>query len=322
MDIFTHFLIGIIISIFTLNSFGFEFVLFGGLMAVLADFDIFLEPFKKFRRSNLLSHKGISHSFFVGLLISMPFAFIFTLITHHSFLITWTIGFVFYDLHIILDFMGASKIPLLFPFTKKRFRFFIDRAINIYLALISGGIIMFYLIAFFLWPELYFSKLINYISGFYLIYLSYRMITKIWIQFRLPKNSYYIPGLLPFTYYIYQNQNSENFNIYRLIKKVQFVSREWVLLESKIMNDTLDMKYLEKTLRLSKKYIFFSKWQYIIPTFHKNEKSFITILSLAESYSSGRMYSLTVAFDLVSNTILNEFESFNNKIRTLSSEIR
>ncbi|MFX0177979.1 MAG: metal-dependent hydrolase, partial [Candidatus Hodarchaeota archaeon] len=319
MDIFTHFLLGIIISIFTLNSFGFEIVLFGGIMAVIADFDIFLEPFKKFRTSNLLSHKGISHSFFSGLLISLPFALIFTFITNHSFLIVWMIGFVFYGLHVILDFMGASKIPLLFPFIKKRFRFFIDRAINIYLALISGCFILFYLIIFFVWPELYFSNLIFYIFGFYIVYLSYRIFTKVWIQLNLPENSHYIPGLLPFTYLIYQNQNSENFIIYKLIKKVQFISKETKLLDSKIKNDTLEMKYFEQVLILSKKYIFFSKWKFIFPILQKNEKIIVIILSLAESYASGRMYSLKVTFDLATNKILNEIEGFNKKIQTMSS---
>ncbi len=148
MDYFTHNLIGFLLSFFTLKSLGLPFIIFGGIMAILPDLDVFLEPIKIFRNSKLLSHKGISHSFFGAFIISAITGGIFSIITGELYIISWIIGFSFYSLHVILDFLVASKIPLLFPFSKRRFRFFIDRAINPFLAIISGVLSIFSLISY------------------------------------------------------------------------------------------------------------------------------------------------------------------------------
>ncbi len=313
MDFFSHFLIGILISIFTLNKLSFSVVLYAGVMSVLADFDIILEPLQLIKKSNLLAHKGISHSFSYAAIITAITGSIFSIITGEQFFLAWLIGFLFYSLHNILDFLTASKIPILYPFSKKRYRFFIDRAINIFLATISVSIILFYFIIFFLWPELYFSPLVYYFLGFYVVYFTYRLLTKIWVQFRLPKNMYYIPGIIPFTYLVYENKKSEEIISFKLIKKFQFRSKNSKLIESEIKLFSNEMKLFEKAVLLSKKYPFFSKWEFITPIIEKDEKNIIVILFLAESFMSNHMYSLKIVFDLVKNKIVNEVEGFNIK---------
>jgi len=316
MDFFSHFLIGIIISIFTLNELSFSIVLYAGVMSVLADFDIILEPIQLIKKSNLLAHKGISHSFFFAAIITAITGSVFSIITGEQFFLAWLIGFLFYSMHIILDFLTASKIPILFPLSKKKYRFFIDRAINIFLATISGSIILFYFIVFFLWPELYFSNLINYFLGFYVVYFTYRILTKIWVQFKLPKYMYYIPGILPFTYLVYENKKSEEILSFKLIKKFQFRSKNSILIESEIKQLSNEMKLFEKAVLLSKKYSFFSKWEFIIPVIKKDEKNIIVILFLTESFMSGHMYSLKIVFDFVKNKLVNEVEGFNYKVKS------
>ena len=305
MDFFSHFLIGILISIFTLNKLSFSIVLYAGVMSVLADFDVILEPLQLIKKSNLFAHKGISHSFFSAAIVTAITGSIFSIITGEQFFLAWLIGFLFYSIHNILDFLTASKIPILYPISKKRYRFFIDRAINIFLATISGSIILFYFIIFFLWPELYFSNLVNYFLGFYVVYFTYRILTKIWVQFRLPKNMQYIPGIFPFTYLVYENKKSEENISFKLIKKFQFRSKNSKLIESEIKMFSNEMKLFEKTVLVSKKYSFFSKWEFIIPVIKKDEKNVIVILFLSESFTSGRVYSLKVVFDLAKNKTSN-----------------
>ncbi len=318
MDFFSHFLIGILISIFTLNKLSFSIVLYAGVMSVLADFDIIFEPLQLIKKSNLFAHKGISHSFFFAAIISAITGSIFSIITGELFFLAWLIGFLFYSMHNILDFLTASKIPILYPFSKKRYRFFIDRAINIFLAAISGSIILFYFIIFFLWPELYFSNLVIFFLGFYVVYFTYRILTKIWVQFRLPKNIHYIPGIFPFTYMVYENKKSEETISFKLIKKFQFRSKTSQLIESEIKLFSNEMQLFEKAVLLSKKYSFFSKWEFIIPVIKKDEKNIIVILILAESFMSGHVYSLKIVFDLVKNKIVNEVEGFNYRVKSNS----
>jgi len=318
MDFFSHFLIGVIISIFTLNEFSFSIVLYAGVMSVLADFDIILQPLQLIKKSNLLAHKGISHSFFYAGIVTAITGGIFSIITGEQFSLAWLIGFLFYSMHNILDFLTASKIPIFYPLSKKRYRFFIDRAINIFLATISGSIILFYFIIFFLWPELFFSHLVNYILGFYVVYFTYRILTKIWVQFRLPKNMYFIPGILPFTYLVYENKKSEENVSFKLIKKCQFRSKNSKLIESEINLFSNEMKLFERAILLSKNYPFFSKWEFVIPVIKKNEKNINVILFLAESFTSGHAYSLKIVFDLVKNKLVNEVEGFNYRVKSKS----
>ncbi|MHA1191567.1 MAG: metal-dependent hydrolase [Promethearchaeota archaeon] len=318
MDFFSHFLIGILISIFTLNKLSLSIILYAGVMSVLADFDIILAPLQLIKKSNLLAHKGISHSFFYAAIVTAITGSIFSIITGEQFFLAWLIGFIFYSMHNIFDFLTASKIPILYPLSKKRYRFFIDRAINIFLATISGSIILFYFIIFFLLPELFFSNLANYVLGFYVMYFVYRILTKIWVQSRLPKKRHYIPGILPFTYLVYENKKSEEIISFKLIKKFQFRSKNSKLIESEIKLLSNEMKLVEKAVLLSKKYSFFSKWEFIIPIIKKDEKNIIVILFLAESFTSGHVYSLKIVFDLVKNKRVNEVEGFNYRVKSNS----
>lgn len=310
MDYFTHNLIGFLLSYFTLKSLGLPYIIFAGIMAILPDFDVFLEPIKNIRKSKLLSHKGISHSFFGAFIISALGGGIFSIIVGGSYILSWIIGFLFYSLHVILDFLAASKIPLFYPFSRKKFRFFIDRAINPFLAIISGVLSIFSLISYLTSPVSYFSLLTTYLLGLYLVYFSYKLITKIWLRFRLPKNQRYIPGFLPFVYTIYENQNSEEKQIFKLTKRYQFTSKTIELIHSEIKNDSKEIDYYQKARALSNEYIFFSKWEAIIPIIWEEDAKIKVILFLAEGYAYGRAYSLRITYDKKTGVIIEKSEGF------------
>lgn len=297
-----------------MSSFSNEFVIFAGLMAVLADFDVFLHSFKIVRKSKLLAHKGISHSYFAALIISAPAAGIFSLITGNSFLLAWMIGFIFYSLHVTLDALAASKIPLFYPISQKRFRFFIDRAINPILAIISGIILLFYLIIYFVSPEIFYSDLIYYISIFYFGYLVYKIFTKVWVQLRLPKNQKYIPGILPFVYHIYENHTSESKLTFTLFKKYQFLPKTMKLIETEIVFGSEEMEYFNKAKILSQNYMFFSKWEAVIPKILEKNQFVVVLLFLAESYANGRAYTLEVVFDKNSKEVVHIADGFGRDL--------
>jgi membrane-bound metal-dependent hydrolase YbcI (DUF457 family) len=313
MDFFTHFLIAVLISIFTLNSMPLIIVFYACIMAILPDFDIVLEPLKKIFKSNLLAHKGISHSFFYSALISALLGWIFSLITNQLFLTVWLIGFLFYDLHIFLDFLAASKIPLFYPITKRRFRFFIDRAINFLLALISGSIIIFYIIIFFNWPELFFSRFFYYIVGFYLSYFALRIFIKILVKINYPKSYKYIPGVSPFSYLLYSRIETESTTQFKLILKKLFKNKNRIIIESNLKEDSYNKQLYIKATNLIKKFPFGEKWDAIIPIFEKREDMIVLNLFFAESYSQGRFYSIKIMFNKETNEILELSEGFNRK---------
>lgn len=312
MDFFSHFLLGILISVYFFGSYGSEYVLYAGLLAIFADFDVFLEFFRRIRRSNLLKHKGISHSFFTALIVSAITSIFFSLITGNDFLFSWIFGAFFYSLHVIFDGLAASKIPLFYPFTKKRYRFFIDRAINPLLATISGGILLFYLITYYLMPSVFYSNIIDYFSIFYLIYFSYRILSKIVIQTRLFKNQKYVPGILPLTYFIYENNRSNSNLSFKLFKKKQFRSKKELLLASEIQIGSEEFEYFNKAKKISENYIFFSKWENIFPIIWKDKTYIIILFFLAESYASGTAYSLQTIFNMATGELVHKIDGFGH----------
>ena len=315
MDFFTHFLIAVLISIFTLNMMPLSIVVYACIMAILPDFDIVLEPLKKIFKSNLLAHKGISHSFFYSALISAILGWIFSSITNQPFLKVWLIGFLFYNLHIFLDFLAASKIPLLYPITRKRFRFFIDRAINFLLALISSSIIIFYIIIFFNWPELFFSRFFYYIVGFYLSYFALRILIKILVRISYPKSYKYIPGVSPFSYLLYSRIETENATQFKLTFNRLFKKKNRIIIESNLKEDSYNKQLYIKAINIIKKFPFGEKWDAIIPIFEKHEDIIILNLYFAESYSQGRFYSIKIIFNKETHKILESSEGFNRKYR-------
>jgi len=266
-------------------------------MAIIADFDILLAPLRLIIKSNFLSHKGLSHSYFTALTFSFFTAIIFTIITNEQFIIAWLVGFLFYSIHISLDLVTASKIPIFYPFSKKRYRFFIDRAINLILALISGLVIVFYSLLYFFLPQLFFSYLFQYFFGFYIIYFLYRFISKIWIQAKLPPNALYIPGLIPFIYFIYEKIPLDTLILFRLKKKIQFSKKNSIVFESKLSNSSEELKVYNKVIDIAKDYVFFTKWEAEIPIIEKNDEFLIIILILTESYFRGSVYGLKVVFN-------------------------
>jgi len=314
MDFFSHILIGVFIAVFTLDSLGEEYAVLAGVMAFLPDLDVFLSFFRSTRKSKLLSHKGVSHSYFSAFIVSAFSAIIFSLIMGSSFFIAWLIGFLFYSLHVTLDALAASKIPLFYPISKKRYRFIIMRAINPILGLISGGILIFYLIVRSLSPELYYSKVLAfYFFSIYLIFFAYKLTSKIWIQLRLPKNSHYIPGIIPPIYYIYENHESETLS-FKLSKKYQFIPKIYTIIETVIEKDSEEMEYYLKAKSLAEGYLFFSKWEGVIPIFQKNENFIVVLLFLAEGYASGSTYCLEIAFDKKSGNVITKSDGFGRII--------
>lgn len=341
MDFFSHFLIGILISVVFLSPFGSEYVIYAGTIAIIADFDIFLEIFNSKRKSSLLSHKGASHSYMAGLFVSFITAGVFTLIMGladfsfdlETFITAWLIGFVFYSLHVTLDALAASKIPLFYPFSKKRYRFFIDRAVNPLLALFSGFVLIFYLILFLFFPLVYYSNIFYVFLAFYLTYLAYRLFTKIWVELRLPKNKHYIPGILPFTYFIYENDTNETMTTFKLLKKTQFLPKTIEIIETRIKAESEDMEFFMIAKSLSRNYLFFSKWENIIPIISKNDGEIIILLFLAESFASSTAYSLQVVFNRQSKEVIfladrfgrilnkkNQQDNFYNSKSSFSSD--
>ena len=283
-------------------------------MGIVADFDIILLPLKRKKDSILFSHKGASHSIIVALLFSLIVSIPYSFITNYPFFFSWMIGFLFYCIHLLFDFITASKVPLFYPISIKRYRFFVDRAINLLLAFISGIIILCFFISAFFIPLENLIRASIIVSLGYLIYLTYRLILKIIMDFKLPNNTIYIPGVLPFNYLIYSRTTSGEFEYFSLIEKSIFSRKNTEIISTKIAINSNLMKFFLKALEVSKHYTFFSKWEALIPIIYDKGNKITFSLFLAETYMRDRAYHLVVKIEKESLEILEEFEDFRMSI--------
>ena len=275
----------------------------------------FYNLYRKKKNSYYLSHRGGSHSYIMSLFISVITSGIFFLITGKSFILAYVIGCIFYSLHVTLDLFTTSKIPIFYPLSKKEYRLTVDRAVNLLLMFISGISIITYLILLNFWIRLYYSENVwRVILTIYLLYFSYKILTKIWVQKRLPDNCHFLPGIFPFVYSIYENKHDENFISFKLTKKFQFTSKKVEVIESKIKRNSLEMKFFEKTMEIFKEFRFFKKWEALIPIIKEDDSMINVVVFLAESYANGTAYNLKISYNKNTGKINNSSYGFNKVI--------
>ena len=314
MDFFTHILMGILIPIPLLGHIPPETIIFIWLMSFLPDFDIILEPIQRKTKNYMFSHKAASHSIIIGFIFTGCISFVMKLFyPNMSIFFAWLGGIIGYSMHTFLDFFASSKIPIFYPITRKEYRFLGDKAVNPLLALISivNNLI---LIIFFIFRAnisifyvLFYIFILSYIT-----YFGYRAIVKLYIQYKLPKNSLFIPEINPIFYMIYTFKESEEVIDYRLIKKRILSSKSKELIHKSYNVDSIEIEFFQKAIEYSKSYRFFYKWNAIIPLF-KYENGCIKVkIILAEAFSRKRSYTITIIFDKNTKEILKKDENFKS----------
>jgi membrane-bound metal-dependent hydrolase YbcI (DUF457 family) len=281
------------------------------IMAILPDGDIFVEPFTKKRNLYFLSHKAASHSYIIGIIITAIISVLVSFIRGVQFVEIWIAGTVGFSIHVSLDFFAASKVPIFYPLSKREFRVIADRAINPLLALFSGIYLLTLLAYYYINPYYHvFMALTSFYLIIYFTYFGIRLITRMIALLRLPKNSHYIPGFIPFFYLIYEKNSSDKSSTFKLSKKFAFSFKKREILNQKFLNDTEELSYLDQSIKISQEYRFFHKWNSIIPFIRESNQKVNIVLVLAESYSRKRSYFLSVVIDKETKQILSKEDGF------------
>ena len=313
MEVFTHIIIGTLFCLRLLGKISPEAIILLWIMAIFPDIDLFLDPIAKKRNLYFLSHKAASHSYIIGIIITGIFGVILSLWRGVPFFETWVAGAIGFSIHISLDFFGASKVPIFYPFSKREFRVIADRAINPLLGLFSGINLLIILTYFYIQP--YYNVLMA-LSSFYIItylgYFGFRMVLRIVVQIRLPNGSHYIPGFTPFSYLVYSRISSEESKQFNLKKKFTFSLKQKPLLHQNFSNEKGEITYIEQAMQISQEFRFFHKWNSIIPFFQENKQKVKVVLILAESYSKMRSYFLSVVIHKETKQILSKEDGFGS----------
>ena len=287
----------------------FDYLLLAMFFAILPDLDIFIFPLKRIFKSNYLDHRSGSHSYIIGIVITGIISAIYSTLTQKSFLIVWIIGIIFYGIHVSLDLLTTTKIPYLYPISKREYCFYVEKAGSSFTLLTSWIFITDLLIIYFYFPDIYLLLLtINIYTYFVLLYYSYRIITKVWINSHLKDNQKYFPGVLPFYYYIFEKKSSQNSISVHIEKKSHFSGSKLIYKNISILN-SVEMEIFEKGMELCMQNYYYAKWT-VLPIFLKKEGIFSIRFFFMEPMVRARAMYIQYDFSLSSKQEIGYHQKF------------
>ncbi|MFX1438491.1 MAG: metal-dependent hydrolase, partial [Promethearchaeota archaeon] len=249
-------------------------------------------------------HRGGSHSCIIGVIVSAILGILFSTLRNKSFLITWIIGAAFYGLHVSMDLLTTTKIPYLFPISKKEHCFYVEKAGSLFTMLNSViFIILLSLLYRFSVDISFFGFILNLYTSFFIIYYFYRIISKVRFSSALNENEKYLPGVSPFSYTIYNHEIAENKIIGRLERKFHF-SKVYITKNFEITLNTDEMILFKKGLELLKTNYYYAKWT-LFPIVIKNDEIFSIKFFFLETMMRKRTVYVQFDFGTLTQQLVN-----------------
>ncbi len=297
MDIFTHLVVGGLMYLLFLKEVTLDYLFLAVFFSILPDLDIFLTPLKRIIKSNYLEHRGGSHSYVIGLIVSFIISLISSSLTHRPFFLVWIIGILFYGLHVSMDLLTTTKIPYLYPLSKKEHSFYVEKAGSFFTFVNSLILLILPAFLFRLFAEIFFIQLyINIYTSFFIIYYFYRIMSKIFISRTLNTNQKYFPGILPFYFKLYYHEIIGDDIISSIEKKSHF-SKKTDIIKTRTTLSAQEKSFFDKAEELNNSHYYFAKWT-SFPTFVRKEGTFSVKFFFLETMMHRRNMFIQYDFDL------------------------
>jgi len=303
MDFFTHIVFGGLIYILFLKEVTFEYIILAMFFAVLPDLDIFITPLKRVFKSTYLEHRGGSHSYIIGVMLSFIICSLISVLTHRPFLFTWIIGIVFYGLHVSMDILTTTKIPYLYPLSKKELSFNVEKAGSQFTMLNSVLLLIILLTLYNASVSFYtFMAVINFYTFFYLMYYFIRIASKLLVTSKLNKNQKYFPGVLPFFFTVYEIEIDGN-EISLDLRKKSLFSKTKIIYQSQSVLSSEEMMFFQRGIDSCSENYYFAKWT-PLPIFAKTEGKYIVRLFFLEPMMHRRAMNIQFDFDITTQQLI------------------
>lgn len=297
MDFFTHLVFGGLMYLLFLGEVTLDYFFLAIFFTILPDLDIFLAPLKKVLKSNYLEHRGGSHSYVIGIIISFIITGIRALLTQQPFIFAWIVGISFYGLHVSMDLLTTTKIPYLFPLSKKEYSFYIEKTGSFFTFINSIIFLILPIFIFRFFTEIFYIQLyINIYTSFFIIYYFYKIMSKLITSRTLDNNQKYLPGLLPFYFKLYNYEINGNEIVSSIEKKSHF-SKKTEEIKIKATLNSQEKLFYDEAWKLNKKNYYFAKWT-LFPTVIREEGIFTVRFFFLETMMRTRNMYIQYNFDL------------------------
>jgi len=304
MDLFTHLVVGALMYLLFMRDVTLDFLAIAVFFSVLPDLDIFLIPLKRIFKSNYLDHRGGSHSYIIGIIITSIIGGIYSILRQESFFIVWIIGSLFYGLHVSMDLLTTTRIPYFFPISRKELSFNIEKAGSFFTMVNS---VIFFIVSMLIFivsaDIIVLTFFIDFYTFFFLIYYFYRISSKLWFSSNLNKNQKYFPGILPFFFMIFKKEIVENEVSISIVRKSHFSKNQEIFNTKTILMDD-EMVLFEQAMAHCNKYYYFAKWT-AIPIFIRKEGIFSIRFFFIETMMRKRTMFIQFDFDILSRQMIS-----------------
>ncbi|MFX0070034.1 MAG: metal-dependent hydrolase [Candidatus Hermodarchaeota archaeon] len=303
MDFFTHVVFGTLVYLLLVNEIPIDYLFLAIFFSILPDLDILLFPLKRIFKSKYLEHRGGSHSYIVGIIISFIVSVFNYFLFHQSFLIVWIIVITFYGLHVSMDLLTTTKIPYLYPLSKRENCFNIEKAGSFFTLLNSIVFLIFIIPLYFYSADISFLWfIINLFTYFFILYYAYRILSKIWLSKNLSDNQKFLPGILPFNFLIYTHEIKGN-KISSSVEKKSHFSKKIETINSDIILKPEESVLFEYGLDLCLTNYYFTKWT-IFPTIIRNGRIFSVKFFFLETMMRNKTMYVNFDFDIFSQQLI------------------
>ena len=304
MDFFTHLVVGALMYLLFMRDVTLDFLFIAIFFSVLPDLDIFLMPLKRILKSKYFEHRGGSHSYIIGIIVASIISGLFFILRQRPFFIVWTIGSLFYGLHVSMDLLTTTRIPYLFPISRKERSFSVEKAGSFFTMVNSVlFLITLMLISVFSADITVLRFLIDFYTVFFLIYYFYRISSKLWFSSKLNKNQKYFPGVLPFFFVIFERVLVENELSLSIVRKSHFSKNREIFNTKTILNDE-EMVFFEQSIALCNEYYYFAKWT-PVPIFIRKEGIFSIRFFFIETMMRKRTMFIQYDFDILTRQMIS-----------------
>ena len=289
-----------------------DFLAIAIFFSVLPDLDIFLMPLKRIFKSNYFEHRGGSHSYIIGIIVASIFGGLFFFLRQRPFFIIWVIGSLFYGLHVSMDLLTTTRIPYLFPISRKERSFNVEKAGSFFTMVNSVTFLIVLVLIFNFSADIIFLRfLIDFYTVFFLIYYFYRISSKLWFSSKLNKNQKYFPGVLPFFFVIFERVLVENELSLSIVRKSHFSKNREIFNTKTILNDE-EMVFFEQSIALCNEYYYFAKWT-PVPIFIRKEGIFSIRFFFIETMMRKRTMFIQYDFDILTRQMISFNRSSGHK---------
>jgi len=289
-----------------------DFLFIAIFFSVLPDLDVFLMPLKRIFKSNYFDHRGGSHSYIIGIIVASIIGVLLSILRQRSFFIVWIIGSLFYALHVSMDLLTTTRIPYLFPISRKERSFHVEKAGSFFTMVNSLIFLITSMLIYSISADIIaLRSFIDFYTIFFLIYYFYRISSKLWFSSKLNKNQVYFPGVLPFFFVIFEKELVGNTLSLSIVRKSHFSKNQEIFSSKTTLTDE-EMIFFEQGMALCNTYYYFAKWT-AIPIFIRKEGVFSIRFFFIETMMRKRTMFIQYDFDILTRQMISFNRSSGHK---------